>query len=143
DRLLLGHAMAGEGRRRFAGVLPYDDVEGTAARSAGLLSAFAGAGADLRAALAAPRAPAAWAEALRVVLDRFFEAGRTDEDDVATIRRALAELGAAASRAGFVGDVSLEVVRAHLADALAAPVATGRFLAGRVTFCAMVPMRSI
>jgi exodeoxyribonuclease V gamma subunit len=143
DRLLLGHAMMGEGRHRFAGVLPYDDVEGTAARAAGLLSTFARACADLRGLLGARRPPAAWAGALGSVLDRFFAGDREDEEDLVTIRRALVDLVGTTSRAGFAGAISLDVVRAHLGASLEAPVATGRFLAGRVTFCALVPMRSI
>jgi exodeoxyribonuclease V gamma subunit len=143
DRLLLGYAMAGEGRRRFADVLPYDDVEGTAARAAGLLATLAEACFALRDELAAPRPAAEWTAALGAVVERFFAVGRDDEEDVATIRRALGDLEQATRRAGVAGPLSLDVVRAHLEDALAAPLATGRFLAGKVTFCALVPMRSI
>jgi exodeoxyribonuclease V gamma subunit len=143
DRLLLGYAMAGEGRRRFAGVLPYDDVEGTAARAAGLLATLAEACFALREQLGAPRSPAEWTVALGALVDRFFDPARDDEEDVATIRRALGQLAETAARAGLVAPISREVVRAHLEHALAAPIGTGRFLAGKVTFCALVPMRSI
>jgi exodeoxyribonuclease V gamma subunit len=143
DRLLLGYAMAGEGRRRFADVLPYDDVEGTAARAAGLLATLAEACFDLRAQLGAARSPAEWTAALGALVDRFFDAARDDEEDVATIRRALGELAETTGRAGLATPISREVVRAHLEGSLASPLATGRFLAGKVTFCALVPMRSI
>jgi exodeoxyribonuclease V gamma subunit len=143
DRLLLGYAMAGQGRRRFAGVLPYDDVEGTAARAAGLLATLAEACFELREQLGGSRPPAEWGAVLGALVDRFFEPSRDDEEDVATIRHALAELEQTTARAGLVTPISPEVVRAHLEGSLAAPVATGRFLAGKVTFCALVPMRSI
>ncbi len=143
DRLLLGYAMTGEGRRRFADVLPYDDVEGKSARAVGLLATLAEACFALRDALASPRSPAEWTTSVGAVLERFFAAGRDDEDDVARIRRALGDLEEATRRAGVTGPLSLDVVRAHLEGALAAPLATGRFLAGKVTFCALVPMRSI
>jgi exodeoxyribonuclease V gamma subunit len=143
DRLLLGYAMVGDGRRRFADVLPYDDVEGTSARAAGLLATLAEACFALRAALGAPRPAAGWVAALGGLVERFFAPSRDDEEDVATIRRALGDLEQTTRRAGLEAPLSRDVVRAHLEGALAAPLATGRFLAGKVTFCALVPMRSI
>ncbi len=143
DRLLLGYALPEEERRRFAEVLPYDDVEGTSARALGLLATFAEACFALGRDLGEARAPLAWTTALGEVVDRFFDAAEADEEDVVTIRRALTELAAVTRRAGFADAVSFDVVRAYLETVLAAPVASGRFLAGRVTFCALVPMRSI
>ena len=143
DRLLLGYAMAGEGRRRFAGVLPYDDVEGTGARAAGLLASLAEACFALRTDLGPPRPAAEWTSVLGSVLERFFKPSRDDEEDVATIRRALGELEQTTRRAEVGGPLSRDVVRAHLESTLASPLSTGRFLAGKVTFCALVPMRSI
>src|SRR5205085_11297544 len=73
DRLLLGYAMTGEGRRRFAGVLPYDDVEGTGARAAGLLATLAEACFALRDELGAVRTAPEWVVTLGAVLERFFD----------------------------------------------------------------------
>jgi exodeoxyribonuclease V gamma subunit len=143
DRLLLGYAVPGNARRHLAGIVPFDDVEGTAARTVGLLASFAEACFALRAELDGARPPAEWAVVLGQLLDRFFAAAGIDEEDVATVRRALGQLETLTARAGFAGGISRDLVRAHLEGALAAPLATGRFLAGKVSFCALVPMRSI
>jgi exodeoxyribonuclease V gamma subunit len=144
DRLLLGYAMRGEGRYCVGGVLPYDDVEGTPARALGRLAAFADAACGLCERLAAPRPPGDWATVLGALLEEFF-APDADEDEaaLAAVRAALGALADSASRAGFTAPVSLALVRAELGRALEAPTRTGRFLAGSVTVCAMVPMRSI
>jgi exodeoxyribonuclease V gamma subunit len=144
DRLLLGYAMRGEGRHLVGEVLPYDDVEGTSARALGRLAAFADAACGLCARLAAPRSPGDWVAALGALLDEFF-APEADEDEAAllAVRAALGALADSASRARFAAPVSLALVRAELRRALERPARTGRFLAGSVTVCAMVPMRSI
>ncbi|HLK12799.1 MAG TPA: exodeoxyribonuclease V subunit gamma [Candidatus Binatia bacterium] len=144
DRLLLGYTMAGEDQGGVGGVLPYDDIEGTAARALGPLATFAAAAFALRERLAAPRPPGEWAGALGALLDAFFTPeAEEDEDAAAAVRAALRALAESAERAGFTGPVSLALVRAELRRALDVPVRTGRFLAGSVTVCAMVPMRSI
>src|SRR5581483_885889 len=94
--------------------------------------------------LRAPRPPGDWAAALGALLEEFF-APEADEDEaaLAAVRAALGALADSASRAGFTAPVSLALVRAELGRALEVPTRTGRFLAGSVTVCAMVPMRSI
>jgi exodeoxyribonuclease V gamma subunit len=143
DRLLLGYARRADDRPLIEGVLPFDDVEGTQARAAGLLATFAEAAFALRETLAAPRSPAAWVSALGQVMDRFFEPDDAEEPAAHAVRDALARLADAARTAGAESPVSLAVADAHLRHVLAAPVASGTFLAGCVTFCAMMPMRSI
>jgi exodeoxyribonuclease V gamma subunit len=143
DRLLLGCAMAGGGTRLVADILPYDDVEGADARTVGRLAAFARAVFDVERSLAASRSPASWSQCLADLLERVFLPDDEEEPFAQSIRKALTELGEAADVAGFGDDVSLELVRLHLRRQLELPASQGRFLAGQVTFCALVPMRSI
>lgn len=143
DRLLLGYALPGDSRRLFGGILPYDEIEGADGRTLGRLASFAEALFAARDDLARPRPVARWAELLLFLLGRFLEADEDEEEHVALIRRAIAALTAEADRAGYAEPVSLPVVRAALQAAEPEGRAAGRFLAGRVTFCAMVPMRSV
>lgn len=143
DRLLVGYARGAGDRTLVEGVLPFDDVEGTQARAAGLLATFAEATFALRETLAAPRSPGVWSAALGQVMERFFEPSDAEEPAAHAVRDVLARLADVARLAGADSPVSLQVAGAHLRHALAAPVASGTFLAGRVTFCAMMPMRSI
>ncbi|MGB8166930.1 MAG: hypothetical protein WCF18_05525, partial [Chthoniobacteraceae bacterium] len=52
-------------------------------------------------------------------------------------------LSSATAIAGFDAPVAFSVIRAHLTAVLADDASSGGFLAGRVTFCALKPMRSI
>jgi exodeoxyribonuclease V gamma subunit len=143
DRLLLGFALPGGGRRLFGGILPFDEVEGAAGRTLGRLASFAEALFAARDELSRPRPVVSWADLLVRLLGRFLDADEDEEEQVADIRRAAAALAAEAAQADFAGPVSLAVVRAALQAGLGEGRGGGRFLAGRVTFCAMVPMRSV
>jgi exodeoxyribonuclease V gamma subunit len=59
------------------------------------------------------------------------------------LRHALDELRADAEAAGFEGPVGIDVLRAELGSRLEGTGRAQRFLTGRVTFCNMVPLRSI
>jgi exodeoxyribonuclease V gamma subunit len=118
-------------------------VEGSDAQVLGRLAEFADAAAALDETLAAPRSMAAWADTLRGVLARFI----APDEEEAGVARALAgtieNLADATTRAGYAAPVSLDLVRVLLRGALEQPTPRGRFLEGGVTFCDMVPMRSI
>ncbi len=143
DRLVLGYALPGDGRRLFGGILPYDEIEGAASRILGRLCSFGEALFAAREELSRPRPVAEWADLLVRLLGRFLDADEDEEEQVADIRRAAAALAAEAAQADFESPVSLAVVRSALQAALGEGWGGGRFLAGRVTFCAMVPMRSV
>jgi len=143
DRLLLGYAMPAGGRRLFRGILPYDEVEGAASRVLGRLCTFAEALFAARDEWMRPRSVSAWADLFLGLLGRFLEADEDGEAHVAELRRATAALAAEAGRAAFDNPVSPAVARSALQAALGEGWGGGRFLAGRVTFCAMVPMRSV
>ena len=104
---------------------------------------FAEAAFALREALGAPRPATSWARDLAALVERFFDPSEAEESAAQALRGALASLGDRAREACADEPVSLAVADADLRRALATPAAAGRFLAGRVTFCAMVPMRSI
>ncbi len=143
DRLLLGYALPAHGTELFEGILPHDEVEGAEARVLGRLATFTETLFALERELAEPRPPGAWAADLLALLDRVFAPDDQEQISAEAIRRALDELREHAGRAGFADPVSLDLVRRHLRTRLEIPGGGDRFLAGRVTFCAMVPMRSI
>ncbi|TCO79705.1 DNA helicase/exodeoxyribonuclease V gamma subunit [Plasticicumulans lactativorans] len=142
DRLLLGYALPTGGRALWADVLPHDEVEGGEALAAGRFNAFAERLFALERELAGERSPQAWAAVLARVLGDCFAADADEEAELQPLREALQALADSATRAGFSGAVPLAAVRARLAGELDA-AGTAGFLAGGVTFCAMVPMRAI
>ncbi len=143
DRLLLGYAMAGEERTLFHNVLPYDDVEGTAAELLGRLVDICETLFALRAGVERSRPLTAWRDALGSALQQMVASTHQTADQHQRIRNALAELAARAEEAGFSDAVDLDVLRSQLDVALQRSTSSHGFLAGGVTFCALVPMRTI
>ncbi|MCA9711326.1 MAG: exodeoxyribonuclease V subunit gamma, partial [Myxococcales bacterium] len=143
QRLLLGYGLPGHGRETFAGVLPYDEIEGQDAELLGKLAEFCERLFAHLDALAAPRTPREWQADL----------GRLAEDMLATVgeaawehqqlRRAIEGLVSDADAAGFTDPVPLESMRRLVDERLEEEQPAQRFLAGGVTFCAMLPMRTI
>ncbi len=144
DRLLLGYALPGEGRRLYGDLLPYDEIEGSAAQALGGLQHFTEALFGLEALLRERRPWAAWITVLGTVLEQFFDPREREENELQLIRNALATLDDHAAQAGLVEPVSLAVVESALRQQLnTVESGAGRFLSSGVTCCAMVPMRSI
>ena len=140
-RLLLGYALAGKEERLFEDVLPYDEIEGSLGEALGRFASFAEAALALDAELAEPRPVGRWCEALQRVIAQFFDSSDDRAAELESLRSAVAAIDDEARAAGYRGAVPLAVVLSVLRERLEAP---GRaFLSGGVTFCAMVPMRTL
>ncbi len=143
DRLLLGYALTGSDEEPFDGILPYDEVEGGRGVLLGrFLSALEALFAWV-ASLGAQRDPAAWAADLERMTEELFDVETDEEPALQALRAALKGLAAGVDQGGFRGTLTLEVVRAALVARLDAVREKGRFIAGGVTFCSLLPMRSI
>lgn len=141
DRLLLGYALPAGGERLYEGVLPYDEVEGSLGRVLGRFQSFAEGALALDTQLAGTRPVARWCELLQALIVRFFDPDEAHAEELESVRAGVAAIEAEARRAGYAGPVPLAVVTSVLRARLEVP---GRaFLSGGVTFCAMVPMRSL
>jgi exodeoxyribonuclease V gamma subunit len=143
ERLMLGYAMQGRGRETFAGRLPYDDVEGGAAVLLGKLAALCEQLFSSAEALRALRPLSRWQRDLSELLESMLQVSPGAAHQAQEIRQSLRELAGAAEAAGFEDDVPLRCVRALLEGALDQRLPARGFLSGGVTFCQMVPMRSI
>jgi len=143
DRLLLGYALPGDGATLFAGVLPEPGIEGQAAVQLGQFVDFAERVFAHCTGLAAPRPPAAWEQSLRALLDDLFDEADEFADERRRVSAALEALRDTPALAGFDAPLEFAVIRTHLTGALGDDASGSGFLAGRVTFCALKPMRSI
>lgn len=143
DRLLLGYALPGGEAGLYGGILPYDAVEGGAAQAMGRLHSFAEGLFGLHRSRGERRPPGDWTALLLAWLEGFFAPEGTEQAEAQALRAALERVAAAAERAGCREPVALDTVLAALEPELAEAGPGGRFLSGGVTFCAMVPMRSI
>jgi exodeoxyribonuclease V gamma subunit len=145
DRLFLGYAMPGRGERLFGSILPYDSIEGSEAGSLGRLASFVEALARSADELEGKRTLGEWSRILTGVVERFFDAEGESEREVQHLRGGLARLARMESdeEAGCDVPVDLRCLRWHLGRTLEREGFGYGFLTGGITFCAMLPMRSI
>jgi exodeoxyribonuclease V gamma subunit len=143
DRLLLGYALPSEEGALFAGILPFNDVEGGSSQSLGHFLEFAQALFALARDRERPRMLSEWSEALLEWMVRFLAPDEDLEQEFQRLRAGLKHLAEVQQLSGFETPVPLDVVRHALEARLAQGEAGAGFLTGGVTFCAMLPMRSI
>lgn len=144
ERLLLGYAMPASDRKRmFKGILPYDRVEGEEAAILGRFAAFLDGLMCSSEQLEASRTLPDWTEFLANMLATFFSEEEPWEREAQAIRHALNDLVDQAETSGFSGTVEREAVREHVLRQLEQRGYGTGFITRGVTFCAMLPMRSI
>ncbi|MEA3467580.1 MAG: exodeoxyribonuclease V subunit gamma [Thermodesulfobacteriota bacterium] len=138
DRLLMGYAVSGESE--VDGVLPYQDIEGGMAAPLGGLSSFCEILEQAHDAFSRFHTLEQWADILSGYGDRLFVAD--GDDSLLELYRILTDLG---QEYGSLhqGTLSFEVIRSWVEDAATEKKSSSGFLRGQLTFCSMLPMRSI
>ena len=146
DRLLLGFAappqLAGEQAPLLGDSWPLDALEGGRAQLLGRLVGFVERLGALARELQRPRSLAEWAETLLGLIDGLFDE-REAGDTLLLLSRACAALKEQAAAAGIERPLELALIRQQLSAALEQGSGASGFLTGAVTFCTMVPMRSL
>ncbi|ACF11435.1 exodeoxyribonuclease V, gamma subunit [Chlorobaculum parvum NCIB 8327] len=140
ERMLLGYAMPDEGRL-FDGVLPFE-VAGDA-ETLGKLADFIDAVDQLSKRFSRPRPLGEWREHFLWILESFIEADADSERELAHVKKEIDSLTALAEHSNFAGEVSAQVMIAWLRGRLEQFEMGLGFMTGGITFCAMLPMRSI
>lgn len=143
ERLLLGVVAADEGDLYWGGVRPFDAMEGDGTR---LLGRFVDLVAQLFSELAdlsLPRPVQAWAPRLRVCADRLCATTPEAKWLSQRVREELEALGREATRAGCTRPVGQAAILSALEGRFEVASASSRQQSGAITFCAMVPMRSV
>ncbi len=143
DRLLLGYALPGEGLHLFCGILPYDELEGSETL---LLGKFLDFLETLRAfllALRERRTLGQWAQILRDFVDGFFLQDQESIGELQVLRGLLDNLREVERVSAFEKAVDISSLRWHLSRHVEKGTFGRGFMTGGVTFCSMLPMRSI
>ena len=143
DRLLLGYALPTKDFCTFGGIAPCDVVEGSDALLLGRLVEFQDKLFKRVQALGEPRPLTAWSSCLTELVDELFEPEDSSLGELQTLRRKIAELAELARAAEFEAPVDLAATKSHLRRCLERDGFGYGFISGGVTFCAMLPMRSI
>ncbi|MBE0469458.1 MAG: exodeoxyribonuclease V subunit gamma [Methyloprofundus sp.] len=144
ERLLMGYAVGTE-EDFFAGVLPYSEIEGSAAQALGGLHDFLNLLFRASQELAKAYTLESWSKRLLYYVDLLFPVENSDAAQQAgkqQINEILLEL------TGELSDlhqqpVALAVISAWLEGRVEETKSANGFLRGQLTFCSMLPMRSI
>ncbi len=151
NRLMLGFAMPlnepGQPLRLFDGELAMDGISGERARIVAALCQFIDTLDHWRQQLSRRQNIAAWQSQLNLCLDAFFETDGLEDPqfdiEVNAIRRQLERLVESSEHASFNDDIAVDLVQSWLQSHLDGVDSTHRFMGHGITFCGMVPMRSI
>jgi exodeoxyribonuclease V gamma subunit len=151
NRLMLGFAMPltepGEPMRLFDGELAMDGISGERARIVASLCEFIDTLDHWRQLLARRHPIAGWQTQLNLCLDAFFETDGLDdvqfELEITAIRKQLERLVESSEHASFNDDIAVDLIQSWLQSHLDSVDSTHRFMGHGITFCGMVPMRSI
>jgi exodeoxyribonuclease V gamma subunit len=143
DRLVLGYAVMGDDRTLMEGKLPFSGMD---INDSQLLGNFVEFAESLHRALNRCESPATlsqWHDILSDMVDTFITADQLATRDLQILRKAVNGLGQIAAWSNSDGLFPFEVVRDVIQHTLGRASYGSGFLAGSVTFCAMLPMRSI
>ena len=144
ERLLMGYAV-GCDAEFVDQVLPYSEIEGSSAQALGGLNDFLQLLFKASKMLQQPRPILNWSEQLMVLATQLFansSALQNSQTQVLQLHELLAELSDKFA-AIHTHDVSFEVILAWLQSRVEENKSVQGFLRGQLTFCSMLPMRSI
>ncbi|MGD0278591.1 MAG: exodeoxyribonuclease V subunit gamma, partial [Smithella sp.] len=142
-RIKLGYAMAGQNKILFDGILPYDEIEGEQTALFGRFLDFFESLIRTKKILNSRRNLGDWAAVLKNIADDYFAAGDDYQQDIFILNKVLLKLQNEQEYISGEEGVELSVIRNYLEINLDKNSGSAHFLAGSVTFCALLPMRSI
>jgi exodeoxyribonuclease V gamma subunit len=146
DRLLLGFVappqLAGNAAPLLGDSWPLDALEGARAQLLGRLIGFVQRLGAWAHDLQRPRSLAEWADSLQDLLDSLIDE-REAGDTLLLLSKACAALREQGLAAGVERPLELALIHQQLTSALEQGSGASGFLTGAVTFCTMVPMRSL
>ena len=143
DRLLAGATLDGRRRDFFGDVLPYGEVESEQTQVLGRFMSFWEKVIELRKILLVAHSLSDWCEILQDILDDFFPPTEPFRHELTAVRHLISNLKKEQQAADLSELISLGVLKGYILTAMENPGELSGFLAGGVSFCALLPMRSI
>jgi exodeoxyribonuclease V gamma subunit len=139
DRLLMGYAV-GDAGDFVDGILPYRDIEGASAQALGGLCDFIAVLFRASKDLKQPKTLQNWSQRLYYYADQLLQAAEALERQ--QLNEVLVELSADLA-AVHNETVELQVIISWIEGTVSERKSSNGFLRGQLTFCSMLPMRSI
>lgn len=141
-RLLLGMALK-DSPTITEGLLTVPDVEGQSTVVLGKLIHLLTQLSYFTIEMRKKRTPEAWQLFLEQMKNACFDVSAEDQTSWDALGRASADFVSHCAEAGFEDELTLNQVRDVLVKQFGTPDAVNHFLTGQITFCSMLPMRSI
>ncbi len=142
-RLFMGYGLAEGGEELVAGVLPHDAFEGLEAQLLGKIAHFGYTLFERLAEFSAPKTITGWGESFKTLLGSMMEKTVSNEADMVFLIQTIDEFIREGEMAGYGRTIDFCVAREIIETKLDKTIAQGNFLAGSLTFCNLMPMRSI
>jgi exodeoxyribonuclease V gamma subunit len=144
ERLLLGFALIDK-QCLFENILPFDEIEGQETLILGKWVAFVEQLFETIHLLSGLHSPLAWSNLLHRLLTQFFQPSETQEIEAQHIRKIIQQLANTTQMAGFEFNqpIGIATIIAYLRNYLNEINQPVNFLTGQITFCTLLPMRSI
>lgn len=144
ERILMGMAMPDQSSKLVHGVSPLNKMQGRALDTAGKLIHFANMCLLSIERLQGDKDISQWCKAFSEILPLFFNTENNHlSEDAQFIISSIDEYQNSALKSDFNHAVSLDMALEGLKAVLDQSFTQGRFLAGGITFCNLMPMRSI
>ncbi len=143
ERMLLGLAISGKDQHLFDGILPYDNIEGADTLLLGKFLDFLESLFHICSSFEAPKRMAQWSQTLRLVLDQMFIRNDATARDRQTLQFTIDTMRADAGVAEYSEKLDFAAIKSYLSLTLDGEGGNSGFILGGLTFCAMLPMRSI
>jgi exodeoxyribonuclease V gamma subunit len=145
DRMLLGYAMPSEmDKGTFSGIFPFETSEADSKILGAFISFINALFAKTR-EMENKMTLEEWSVVLNDVLETFFASDKTTEKEIQELRNIINEGGIskASGASSFKDKISCCVILSFLKQKLGNEPAQGGFFNGGITFCSLLPMRSI
>ncbi len=143
ERMLLGYAMMDDNESLFENISPYNFIEGKDSSILGNFLHFLATLFRTLDLLSGTHPLKKWGEILTDILLSFFDSEENDEGEIYLIRNVFNQLKVPQEYFGFDETVDLNTIKYHLSSELSFDKSSGSFLSGQVTFCSMMPARSL
>lgn len=142
DRLILGTMLPGGEKGLAGGILPCEGFEGLEADLLGRFAHFVATLFRSLDRLAEARTLAGWGRCLKQIA-RSMLSPESGQGDLVFLINALGEICQEGETAGFRRKIAFPVVEDAIISKLDQRISQGSFLAGSITLCNLMPMRSI
>ena len=145
DRLLLGYSIPEEGHRMFAGIVPYGDIEGKDGEIMGRFLVLVEKMISFRKFLLEPRTLSGWASYFLLIAGELFASSgeQSEQEELHVLFERIERITQIEQKGGFSGTVEFSVAKSLVETYLIETKHPHGYMTGGVTFCSLLPMRSI